>query len=305
MGRYGISGSAQKKVEPNQPRERCLSRNRIRPDNSDGFHYETFIFVRDRSIGVNSKFFDEHRNSSVRLLKAGTGPRKIQRVVRDRARERDAMKTDIRIVAGSLRGRKLTCKVSEDMRPTPQMVREAFFSILGNAIPGRLFVDIFAGTGVMGIEALSRGASMSYFIERDFTLAEGIIGHLKKFELMKQAKVFRTDAYRWVSSLRAPADPVNVFFSPPFPDLHNRPEVLLSAIAELQEKLADESVIVLQSERGSPLDDESSLLSWERRTYGRNVLFIWQKGDEPLGESEATDEDDSADGDPHDEPADE
>src|SRR3954470_8978146 len=68
-------------------------------------------------------------------------------------------KSEIRIVAGTLRGRKLTCFVHEGMRPTPQLVREALFSILGNAVPGRVFYDIFAGTGVNGLEAVSRGAS--------------------------------------------------------------------------------------------------------------------------------------------------
>jgi 16S rRNA G966 N2-methylase RsmD len=61
-----------------------------------------------------------------------------------------AEKTEIRIVAGSLRGRKLTVHVHPGMRPTPQMVREALFSILGNAVPGRPFYDVFAGTGVVG-----------------------------------------------------------------------------------------------------------------------------------------------------------
>src|SRR5271157_2566406 len=68
------------------------------------------------------------------------------------------MRVTIRIVAGALRGRKVVCNHSAELRPTPQMVREAFFSILGNAIPDRIFIDIFAGTGVVGIEALSRDA---------------------------------------------------------------------------------------------------------------------------------------------------
>ena len=70
-------------------------------------------------------------------------------------------KTEVRIVAGTLRGRKLACVVHPGMRPTPQMVREALFSILGNAVPGRPFYDVFAGTGVVGLEAVSRGASRS------------------------------------------------------------------------------------------------------------------------------------------------
>src|SRR5947199_4940998 len=108
----------------------------------------------------------------------------------------EKMKTEVRIVAGSLRGRKISCRVSEDLRPTPQMVREAFFSILGNAIPDRLFVDIFAGTGVVGMEALSRGAKQTLFIERDFGPAQELERHLRDFSLTRQSKLFRTDAYR-------------------------------------------------------------------------------------------------------------
>jgi 16S rRNA (guanine(966)-N(2))-methyltransferase RsmD len=187
------------------------------------------------------------------------------------------MKTEIRIVAGSLRGRKLSCRVTPDLRPTPQRVREAFFSILGNAVPNRLFVDVFAGTGVVGLEALSRGAKMTYFIERDPALANDINSHLRKFDLLDRSRLYRTDSYRWVASWRAPEEPANVFLSPPFPDLHHRPEVLLGAVKQLQEILAPDSVIVLQSERGSPLDDAAELASWERRLYGRNVLLLWQR----------------------------
>src|SRR2546423_12940349 len=107
------------------------------------------------------------------------------------------MRVAIRIVAGSLRGRKVHCAHSAELRPTPQMVREAFFSILGNAIPDRHFVDIFAGTGVVGMEALSRGARQALFIERNFGSAQDLERHLRDFGLTRQSKLFRTDAYRW------------------------------------------------------------------------------------------------------------
>jgi 16S rRNA (guanine966-N2)-methyltransferase len=187
------------------------------------------------------------------------------------------MRTEVRIVAGTLRGRKLICHVNPDLRPTPQMVREALFSILGNAVPERVFVDAFAGTGVNGLEALSRGASTALFIERDLRLAQDIEQQLRRFELMRSAKIYRTDAYRWIASWRAPAAPVNVFLSPPFADLGERTSDLLEGIATLQEKVADESVLVLQSERGSPLEDMSEFAAWEERRYGRNVLLLWQK----------------------------
>jgi 16S rRNA (guanine966-N2)-methyltransferase len=185
--------------------------------------------------------------------------------------------TAIRIVAGRLRGRKVACNVNPELRPTPQMVREALFSILGNAIPGRLFVDIFAGTGVVGLEALSRGASAAYFIERDVRLAQAIEQHLRRFELAKQGRVYRTDSYRWIAAWQPPREPANVFLSPPFADLHERPDLLVQALTQLQAKVAVETVIILQSEKGSPLEETSELLSWEQRSYGRNMLLIWQK----------------------------
>lgn len=188
------------------------------------------------------------------------------------------MRTQLRIVAGSLRGRRLTVQVSPDLRPTPQMVREALFSILGNAVPGQSFVDVFAGTGVNGLEALSRGASSATFVERDFRQANEIDRHLRAFEVQDRGQVVRGDAYRWGQHWQPSADePVNVFLSPPFADLERRPEAFLSLVAALQAKVADGSVVVIQSEFGSALDGAPALADWEERRYGRNVLLLWVK----------------------------
>jgi 16S rRNA (guanine(966)-N(2))-methyltransferase RsmD len=187
------------------------------------------------------------------------------------------MRVQLRIVAGALRGRKLTCSVNPDLRPTPQMVREALFSILGNAIPGRPFYDIFAGTGVNGLEALSRGASAAVFIERDFRLGGEIEQHLRTFNVAEAGKVLRTDAYRWAELWQAPAEPVNLFLSPPFADYQRRLDDLLRLVADLQRKCAPGSVLALQSERHAALDQLPGLEQWDLRRYGRNVLLIWVK----------------------------
>lgn len=188
------------------------------------------------------------------------------------------MRTTLRIVAGSLRGRKVTCNVHPDLRPTPQMVREALFSILGNAVPGRVFVDLFGGTGVVGLEAVSRGAKQSIIVERDFRQAQEIEQHIRAFGIYGQTKLYRTDVYRWIASWHPPKEPVNVFISPPFPDLQERPEQMLEALATLRERVADESVLILQSERDAAIEESPDLANWEYRTYGRNVLMLWQKG---------------------------
>lgn len=190
---------------------------------------------------------------------------------------RSSMRVTLRIVAGSLRGRKLVVQHSADLRPTPQMVREALFSILGNAVPGRPFLDLFAGSGVFGLEALSRGAKQAVFVERDFRLAGDIEQRLRDFRLAKEGRLYRTDVYRWIASWSPPAEPVNVFLSPPFRDLEERPAEFLQAVRTLQEKVAPESVLVVQGEKHSPLEGAEDLADWEERRYSRNVLLIWQK----------------------------
>jgi 16S rRNA (guanine966-N2)-methyltransferase len=187
------------------------------------------------------------------------------------------MRTQLRIVAGSLRGRKLSCTVNEQIRPTPQMVREALFSILGNAVPERPFLDVFAGTGVVGLEALSRGASSATFIERDFRLMTDIQRHLAAFGVADQAELHRTDAYHWAGRWHAPDEPVNVFISPPFADFERKLDELLAMVGTLQEKTAPGSVIVLQSEKGVDLGELPHAEQWEQRRYGRNELLIWVK----------------------------
>lgn len=187
------------------------------------------------------------------------------------------MRVQLRIVAGSLRGRKLNCDVHAGLRPTPQMVREALFSILGDAVPQRPFVDVFAGTGAIGLEALSRGASETIFLERDLRLAGEIERHLKTFGVADQARVVRTDVYRWAERWLAPSEPVNVFISPPFNDYQERSDALRSLVAELERKAALGSVLVLQGEKSDGFNALLTEHPWELRKYGRNLLAIWVK----------------------------
>jgi 16S rRNA (guanine966-N2)-methyltransferase len=183
------------------------------------------------------------------------------------------MRTQIRIVAGSLRGRKLTCDVSPTLRPTPQRAREALFSILGNAVPGRPFVDVFAGTGVIGIEALSRGASVGTFVERDFRLVEDLERHLKAFKL--DARIVRADVYRWAERWQPPAEPVTVYLSPPFADLERKEDEMLALVGTLQQRLHPGSVLVLQAEPADLLARLPDRDRWDERRYGRNHLLFW------------------------------
>ena len=187
------------------------------------------------------------------------------------------MRTQLRIVAGQLRGRKLTVDVNPQVRPAPQMVREALFSILGNAVPGRPFFDLFAGTGAVGLEALSRGACHVLFVERDVRVADQIQKHLQTFHVADRASVVRGDVYHWAERWQAPLEPVTLFLGPPFADFERRLESLLTLVAKLQTKVAADSVLVLQSEIPFTADALADGPQWDVRKYGRNQLMIWVK----------------------------
>ncbi len=184
-------------------------------------------------------------------------------------------KTQVRIVAGSLRGRKLTVVVHDGMRPTPQMVREALFSILGNAIPDRVFYDIFAGTGVVGLEAVSRGATSARLIEKDQRQGADIQKYAEEFGVGDKVQVLRADVYRWAERWIAPKDAVNLFLSPPFPDLSQKAEEFLTLVNLLLSKAPPDSVLTIQAEDGFPAERLPTPEAWDIRSYGRNMLLFY------------------------------
>jgi 16S rRNA (guanine966-N2)-methyltransferase len=168
------------------------------------------------------------------------------------------------------------------MRPTPQMVREALFSILGNAVPGRPFFDVFAGTGVNGLEAVSREATRAVLVEKDPKLVNDIQKAIDRFGVGDRTFVVKADAYRWGERwVPPPGGPVNIFLSPPFPDLQpGKVDAFLKLVRDLMAKAPDQSVLVIQAEDGFPEAELPDLPAWDLRKYGRNLLYIRVKGEE-------------------------
>ena len=184
------------------------------------------------------------------------------------------MKTSVRIVAGTLRGRKVDCDVNPELRPTSQRAREALFSILGGYLEGYRFVDVFAGTGVIGMEALSRGASRCLFIEKDPRLVINIEKHVARFGVGLRSDILRVDAYRWAEQFIAPKEPTIAFISPPFPDFAARPMELRGLLDNLTRVLAPGSILVLQAEEHENLPTIATVDDWDIRVYGRNQLWF-------------------------------
>jgi len=119
----------------------------------------------------------------------------------------------LRIIGGRWRGRKLRFPASTAIRPTPDRVRETLFNWLGAAIEGAECLDLFAGSGALGLEALSRGAAHVTFVEQDAAAARELRTRLAEWEAAG-ATLARTDALRYLAGTAQPCD--IVFLDPPF-----------------------------------------------------------------------------------------
>jgi 16S rRNA (guanine966-N2)-methyltransferase len=134
----------------------------------------------------------------------------------------------MRVIAGEFRSRVLKSLPGLEVRPTPDRLRESLFSILAPRINGSVFVDLYAGTGSVGIEALSRGAERAIFVENNQDALDVIRHNLKTLGLENRGRVWQGRASHVISKIGA-AD--LVFLDPPYP-LETEYERALTALAE-------------------------------------------------------------------------
>jgi 16S rRNA (guanine(966)-N(2))-methyltransferase RsmD len=121
----------------------------------------------------------------------------------------------LRVVGGSAKGRKLKAPKGLKIRPTSERVREALFDILGLEIIGASFLDLFAGTGAVGIEALSRGAGKVVFVEKDNHIRKIIRENLSICGFSEQVRIWAKDARMVLDSYRFKPFDI-IFIDPPY-----------------------------------------------------------------------------------------
>jgi len=147
----------------------------------------------------------------------------------------------VRIIGGRWRGSRLAVPSAPGLRPTSDRARETLFNWLQPALPGARVLDLFAGSGALGMEALSRGASEALLVERDPALARALEDNLQRLDAGVGARVVRADA---VSLLAVPLHGRFdiVFLDPPFDAALWQP-----ALAALGPWLADDAWLYLES----------------------------------------------------------
>jgi 16S rRNA (guanine966-N2)-methyltransferase len=170
----------------------------------------------------------------------------------------------VRVVAGAYKGRRLAAPRGLRTRPTADRVREALFSMLGD-VSGARVLDLYAGSGALGIEALSRGAESAVFVERNARAAEVIERNLASLGL--EQRVVRQDAVRFLTRSGGMFD--LVFCDPPYDSASS----LAGPLAERLPALTSESArIVTESDKRTPLELPFPLLT--ERTYGDTRIAI-------------------------------
>lgn len=179
----------------------------------------------------------------------------------------------MRIIGGEFRSIRLVGPSSEGTRPLSDRAREALFNILGDRVVDGRVLDLFAGTGAVGVEALSRGASDVVFIERDRDAAADITENIRRVDGDPRSDLRRGDVF---SFLRSPSPaPFDLVFSGP-PQWDDLWRTALTAIDQSDRLLAEDAIVVTQldpKEDGEdpPLD---RLIRSDTRTYGRIRLLF-------------------------------
>src|SRR5439155_25197272 len=119
-------------------------------------------------------------------------------------------------------------------RPMKDRVREAVFNLLGTQVTGSQAIDLFAGTGALGLEAISRGATQATFIERHLPTAKLIEQNAAALGIADRVRVVFGDAFGWTTAYQpAPAPPLTIFCSPPYDFYVDRRQQMVDLIAHL------------------------------------------------------------------------
>jgi 16S rRNA (guanine966-N2)-methyltransferase len=216
-------------------------------------------------------------------------------MAKPKRREADELvaSTDLRIVGGRFRGRRLKYepfRSGDDpvTRPMKHRVREAIFNLVSTESEGRHAIDLFAGTGALGLEALSRGAVHATFIERHVPTARVIEENIKSLGVENEATLLTTSAFLWgkrdlpnLTSERAGSSPTPatpawlVFSSPPYAFYVERQHEMLGLLNDIMKAAPAESVLVVEADER--FDFELLSGKWLIRTYLPAVVGVWRK----------------------------
>lgn len=180
----------------------------------------------------------------------------------------------MRVIAGRARGLTLETIEGDSTRPTRDVVREALFSILMNNIPDARFLDLFSGSGAIGIEALSRGAKYAMFIDLNPKCTRIIKKNLEKAKFTEYSDVYNTDYKKAISKMNSKSFDI-IYVDPPY-----NKEIGIDAISRLSEAdvLAEDGIIILETDTNELVPEQIGRYEkFNYKRYGRNILTLFKR----------------------------
>ena len=176
----------------------------------------------------------------------------------------------MRVIAGTARGKNLQALPGEDItRPTINRVKEAMFSSVQFLVPGARVLDLFAGSGQLGIEALSRGAKSCLFVDRS---AEALA--IVKAGVDRQSDIRQGEAESFLANIRGPFD--LALLDPPF---HH--DTVAAVLPLLAAKMAPGGVVLCETEREADLPEQAGTLTLVKQyNYGKIKVSRYERGEE-------------------------
>lgn len=171
----------------------------------------------------------------------------------------------MRVIAGTARGVPLRAPRGAGTRPVTDRVKETLFGILGDRVPGARVLDLYAGSGALGIEALSRGAAHAAFVERGREAVASIRHNLERTGLAAQASVHAGDVMRYLRNAEARFD--LVFLDPPYAE-----RAILAPLERLVPLLAPGAGVVVKHFWRTEVPVPPGLARWRERRFGETAL---------------------------------
>ncbi len=195
----------------------------------------------------------------------------------------DRENLELRIIGGKMRGRKLLYSGDSRTRPMKDRVREAVFNLLGPDVKGQHAIDLFAGTGALGFEAISRGAVSATLVERHFPTADVIRKNAASLDLTEVCQVLPANVLLWAKKLPPlPTTPWSVFCSPPFDFFVDRLEEMLALVGKLLDAAPPGSQFMVESDERFDFALLPFPEQWDVRRYYPALVGIYRK---PLAEA--------------------
>lgn len=180
----------------------------------------------------------------------------------------------MRIIAGTARGRKLTAPEGLATRPTTDRVKEAMFSIVQFELEGRCVLDLFAGSGQLGLEAISRGAAKATFVDAGKDAIRVIRDNIRRCGFDGQSTVVQRDYENFLQTCKESYD--IILLDPPYGEKFL--ENALKLISEI-DILRAGGIIICEKTAEKVLDTEISGLTWQKEyRYGTSSLVLYRKG---------------------------